>query len=148
MVRLKTRYLLCEVLFEDGKVQDGATAYMLLNALKDSIEANFGDVGLGAVAASIQVKYFNPLTGMAIVRASRDLAPMVWAAATLVTALRKRTCLVRVVHVSGTIRLLQRRAIEFNRDAVRLLRAHKVLAAAECETMAAAEEAQIAKLDA
>lgn len=71
MVRLKTRYLLFELLYPDelpdvGKESEALVelalrqpshpsvdARKLLKLLKDSVQMNFGDLGLGSVASTI-----------------------------------------------------------------------------------------------
>jgi ribonuclease P/MRP protein subunit POP5 len=75
MVRLKTRYLLFEILYPDElpdigldskeKVDlalrnpnnSGLDARKLSRLLKESIELNFGDFGLGSVASTVAGKY-------------------------------------------------------------------------------------------
>ncbi|KAI8926547.1 hypothetical protein BC831DRAFT_399841 [Entophlyctis helioformis] len=134
MVRFKNRYLLCEVCFEDGLIAENLNSYAILNAFKDSIETNFGDVGMGTVASSLQVKYYSPFTNLAIVRIGRDYARHVWAAATLITAVKKRKCMVRVLHVAGTIKLVQKHGIEHNKRMISELRAQKALDGACCSS--------------
>ena len=73
MVRLKNRWLLFEVIFEDT-LHSTSTSYTLhstpsqkvealstrdvYSAIKDSIQINFGDYGVGFIAASISGTLF------------------------------------------------------------------------------------------
>lgn len=124
MVRFKTRYLLCEITFEQdlstGKptqfqVDDRTTQFTVLNIIKESLDVNFGDFGLGSIASSLNVKYFSPFTKLAIVRTSRDHVKMVWASITLVTSFKQTPCCIRVIHNAGTIKSAQKTAIEFDK---------------------------------
>lgn len=53
MVRFKNRYILAEIQWDSDKHGE-FTGYQLLNHIKDSLLANFGDFGLGATMSSLQ----------------------------------------------------------------------------------------------
>jgi ribonuclease P/MRP protein subunit POP5 len=72
MVRFKNRYLLVEMVWKDGRMDTSLNEAALLPVLRDSMAVNFGDHGLGMALASLSVKYYNPLTGLCVVRCSRD----------------------------------------------------------------------------
>jgi ribonuclease P/MRP protein subunit POP5 len=72
MVRFKNRYLLMEVIWKDGRVDDGLAEANIQTALRESLAANFGDYGIGMSLQSLQVKYYNPLTSHLIVRGGRE----------------------------------------------------------------------------
>jgi len=121
MVRFKNRWFLVQLL----QPSQGATAtWMQLTpqkvytALKNSLIHNFGEVGWGAVSASLNVKYFSPVTGMAIIRVARDHFRLAWGAVTLLTSLDGQKVLPFVVHVSGTIKHVQLAAVKHNRELV------------------------------
>ena len=48
--------------------------------LKESVELVHGAYGLGSVMGSLQVKYFNPVTSVALIRVSRDNYDVLWSA--------------------------------------------------------------------
>ena len=50
------------------------------------------------------VKYFNPQTCVTLVRVSRDHYDKLWSAMALMTSLKKRECIFRVIHLAGTIK--------------------------------------------
>lgn len=50
------------------------------------------------------MKYFSPATSTGIVRVGREQYRLVWAALTMIKEIRGRPCVIRVVHVSGTIK--------------------------------------------
>ncbi len=71
-VRFKNRYLLVEVIWKDGRADDSLTEPILQSVLRESLAVNFGDYGLGLALQSLQVKYFNSLTNVLIVRCDRE----------------------------------------------------------------------------
>lgn len=100
---------------------EGVTSKHIWSALKDSIIANFGDSGWGAVASSLTgteqlmkhvvfeadqvmllVKYFSPMTNLSIIRVARDHHRIAWGAVTLLRSIQGKPYLPNVIHVSGT----------------------------------------------
>jgi ribonuclease P/MRP protein subunit POP5 len=144
MVRFKNRYILAEVVWQDsgdataggatstvapgagigatGSISRGdVTGFIILNTIKDSIQENFGDVGMGRVLGSLQVKYYNPISGACIVRVSRDEFQNVWSAMSFVRRIRKREGIFRVLHVGGTIRSCQKYAVKHGKETLSLI---------------------------
>lgn len=117
MVRFKNRYLLIKFEFDDRRIEN-YTAQYISNLLREEVRKSFGDLGLGQ-SMNMSVKYFNPLTGMGIVRAPRDSYRTVWGAVTLLNKCNERTCKVEVLKISGTIRKCQLHAIDFDRNFIR-----------------------------
>lgn len=72
MVRFKNRYVLVELIWKDERLDESLTEGAILAVLRESMATNFGDHGAGIASASLQVKYYNPLTSLCIVRCSRD----------------------------------------------------------------------------
>ncbi|KAH8118195.1 hypothetical protein DFH11DRAFT_1687191 [Phellopilus nigrolimitatus] len=133
MVRFKNRWLLVEFI---PCTVDGAAAYLpseglngkhIWSALKDSVLANFGDTGWGAVGTSLTVKYFSPTTNLCIIRVGRDHHRIAWGAVTLLKKLQGKVYIPNVIHVSGTIKHAQLAAITHNRESVARLRAQSKL---------------------
>lgn len=56
MVRLKNRYLLLELITEDGRSDDGLNGKLLLDVFRDAIGTIHGDYGLGACQHSLKGK--------------------------------------------------------------------------------------------
>ncbi|KAH6565002.1 hypothetical protein BASA50_008971 [Batrachochytrium salamandrivorans] len=135
MVRFKNRYLLCEIIFEDGNISESLNSYHLLNAIKESLEVNFGSFGMGMIATSLQVKYYSPFTNLAIIRVNRDYVRLLWACITFTTAIRRRTCLIHVVHLSGTIKLVQKQAIKRNKIAISSLKSKHIVDDAKANSL-------------
>jgi hypothetical protein len=100
-MRFKNRYLLAEVVWDDGRVDETLSTNSLYHAIRDALVKHFGDWGLACVLQSFQgtphllmfaslhfaltpgylhvcvVKYFNHLTNLCIIRSGRDHHQMV-----------------------------------------------------------------------
>ncbi|KAI9675907.1 MAG: hypothetical protein M1829_003145 [Trizodia sp. TS-e1964] len=129
MVRIKSRYLLAEILhppLPSSTPSSHATSLLqihrpapatltpalLARHIKDSVHALFGDFGAGLVASNFQVKYFSPATATFIVKAARGHYRLVWAAITALDAVPGvRGVVCCVVRVSGTMRGVMREAV-------------------------------------
>ena len=146
MVRFKNRYLLVQTHSNEPKSNKRKRATTLaatedeeapskplhaqnwtekkiFKKLKDDIQMLFGDLG-AAQTSGLNVKYFNPITGLAIIRCSRDSCKMVATALTLINDVDGVKCEFELLHTSGTIRHCQLKAIEYNRkiiDALELI---------------------------
>ncbi|KAK4046448.1 RNA-binding protein pop5 [Microbotryomycetes sp. JL201] len=90
----------------------------LMQTLRDSLAANFGDIGAGEVGGTFSIKYFSQQTHTAIIRVSRQHFRTLWAALTLLRALHGQPVIARVVHVGGTIRKTQHAAIALDRQKI------------------------------
>lgn len=138
MVRLKSRYILFEIIYPDGldqlpthkqhasssikpsvqlrqpsaKVLDSRK---IIKIIRDSIQSNFGDFGAGATGSMLMVKYFSPITSTGIIRVSRDHVRIVWAALSYITQIMNRNAIIQVVRVSGTIKKCEQAAIKRNK---------------------------------
>ncbi len=54
MVRFKNRYLLCEVVWADGRIDESVSGNTLYYAIRDALVRHFGDFGIAAVLQSFQ----------------------------------------------------------------------------------------------
>ncbi len=102
MVRFKQRYLLAQVLVEKG-VGEPSTRD-LYSAITGRVMALLGLWGFGVCKASLQVKYWNAVTGFLILRVARGFVRPVWMAMVSVRDLVGRPCAISVVHCAGTVR--------------------------------------------
>ena len=71
-MRFKNRYLLLELVWKDARMDNVLLEPALLARFRESLAANFGDHGVGLALQSLQVKYYYALTGLCIVRCSRE----------------------------------------------------------------------------
>ncbi|KAI8818087.1 uncharacterized protein EV422DRAFT_569876 [Fimicolochytrium jonesii] len=161
MVRFKNRYLLVQIHFDDqpqtswsnAKTADTSFDGRTLHyALKDSLLTNFGDHGAGKTAASTNVKYYSPHTTTGIVRCARDDLSFVWAALTLMSKVKgpgnkTYSVTVRVMHVSGTIKSAQTKAIKFDTELIRDMVTTGVLPVAESQELMTRVKKEIEALE-
>ncbi|MCJ1470598.1 hypothetical protein MMC07_009244 [Pseudocyphellaria aurata] len=148
MVRIKHRYLLIQILYPDPlpasskpstkpatflpeivrfhhPSPNDVTPQVLARAIREQIAVLYGDYGVGVTASSLNVKYLSAATSTAIVRCSRAHYRLVWAALSFMTHLPSsssststRSCVFRVVRVSGTIKKCEEEAIRRARAAI------------------------------
>lgn len=103
MVRFKNRYLLVGIQWKDGRYDESVTDTSLVQCLRESVQLNFGDVGLATAVTALQVKYLNPVTSLFILRCSRDQLRDILCALTVTTTLAQQSVVFRVLHVAGKL---------------------------------------------
>ncbi len=99
-----------------GLTSTNAAAY-----IRQSLEHNFGIHAAALNSQSFSVKYCNARTGLLIIRSARDSLTEVWASISFLTGLpseaqMKGKCTWQIIHVSGTMRAIQRAAIDVAAD--------------------------------
>jgi RNase P/RNase MRP subunit POP5 len=106
---MRQRYLLCQVEWGPGPQVDPSpiTASDIFASLRASVQEVLGDAGYAAAASLLAVRFFSPLTRLAVVRAPAEHAARVRAALVLLRAVRKRPAAVHVVEVLSTTRTLR-----------------------------------------
>ena len=78
-----------------------------------------------AETGNLLVKYYSPHTGLAILRINKEHFKKAWTTLFFKTTLRRKPCAISVIHCSGTIKLLQKRAIELDHHVIRELRLNR-----------------------
>lgn len=105
MVRFKNRYLVVEIAHNDGRaMEDARKERDLLDAIRDAVKENFGDVGAGRAVAALSVRYADAMTGVCGVRCDRERARAVRGAVTTMEGFRGRRAAFAVTHCGGTVR--------------------------------------------
>eukprot|EP00040_Diaphanoeca_grandis_P004215 m.27609 g.27609 ORF g.27609 m.27609 type:complete len:149 (-) comp15774_c1_seq1:124-570(-) len=113
-MRLKNRYMLVEIIFLDGKVDESLATKDIGKVLKDAVKTFHGDYGFSCVVSSLQVKAFRPLSSIAVIKVSRDHYEKLWTAMTFITSVRQRSCIFNLVHLAGTIRSCRKKMLQLN----------------------------------
>ncbi|KAG4102268.1 hypothetical protein H8356DRAFT_1652483 [Neocallimastix lanati (nom. inval.)] len=117
MVRFKNRYILFEIVYDEDEEKKINVNYSIISkAIKTSIEQNFGAYGIGIIQSSFTIKYFSPVTKIGILRSSRKQFNMIWASLTFINNIQNNGCLIRVLHVGGTIKSTQKAAIKYDQE--------------------------------
>ncbi|XP_076020824.1 ribonuclease P/MRP protein subunit POP5 [Genypterus blacodes] len=118
MVRVKSRYLLCEVNVSDR------SSLLLLNdravreAVKAAVARIHGDYGAALCSIRFSVKYLNAYTGIVMLRFPKSCYKLLWSALPFITSIenqwQKIPCFLNCLHIGGTIRTCQKFLIRYN----------------------------------
>jgi ribonuclease P/MRP protein subunit POP5 len=109
-MRLKCRFLICQLDFgaNAANSSEGPLAAVdVYMAVKNSMQETWGDAGWARASRLLAVKFWDPQTRVALVRAPLDQQREVRAALALIKAVKKRPAAVRVVQVCGSERSVQ-----------------------------------------
>ena len=143
MVRLKSRYILFEILypttgekFESVPNTQKKTILMnhhrispntinakiILQELRKQLQINFGDYGAGKATSLLQIKYFSNKTSTGIIRCSHEDHQLVIVALILMNQLDSvEDIIVNPIKVSGTIKKIELYVINRSRRLNRIL---------------------------
>ncbi|XP_028269335.1 ribonuclease P/MRP protein subunit POP5 [Parambassis ranga] len=118
MVRVKSRYLLCEVNVSDRSslllLDDRAVAA----TVKSVVARTHGDYGAAMCTIGFSVKYLNAHTGIVLLRFPKRCYRLLWSALPFITSIETRgqkiPCFLNCLHVGGTIRTCQKFLIRYN----------------------------------
>ncbi|XP_059193359.1 ribonuclease P/MRP protein subunit POP5 [Centropristis striata] len=118
MVRVKSRYLLCEVNVTDRSrlllLDDRAVSA----AVKAAVARLHGDYGAALCSTRFSVKYLNAHTGIVFLRFPKRCYKLLWSALPFITSIENRgqiiPCFLNCLHVGGTIRTCQKFLIRYN----------------------------------
>ncbi|KAG7489654.1 ribonuclease P/MRP protein subunit POP5 [Solea senegalensis] len=118
MVRVKSRYLLCEITVSDRsqllQLDDRAVA----TAVRAAVARTHGDYGAAQCVIGFSVKYLNAHTGIVFLRFPKRCYRLLWSALPFITCIETRghkiPCVLNCLHVGGTIRTCQKFLIKYN----------------------------------
>ncbi|XP_032372716.1 ribonuclease P/MRP protein subunit POP5 [Etheostoma spectabile] len=118
MVRVKSRYLLCEVNVSDRSrllfLDDRAIAA----TVKAAVARIHGDYGAALCSIRFSVKYLNAHTGIVFLRFPKKCYRLLWSALPFITCIETRgqkiSCFLNCLHVGGTMRTCQKFLIRYN----------------------------------
>ncbi|CAI2384480.1 unnamed protein product [Moneuplotes crassus] len=118
MVRVKHRYVLTEVVHEKKTKDMKQLASMekkdILKILKIHIVDLFGDTGVCKIVSNFQIKYWNPSTGILIIRVGAKNVDMVHQMLPWITSLSTVICKVKTIHTSATLKLIESKLKKVN----------------------------------
>jgi RNase P/RNase MRP subunit POP5 len=111
MVRFKCRYLLCETQW-GMRAPPNVTSSELLRSVRQAVTLQLGELGAAHISQSVQIKYWNGVTGVAIVRVARDFAALLRHCVESLSELKHGVPgVVRVLHTAGSMKLCQSAAL-------------------------------------
>ncbi|XP_069789085.1 ribonuclease P/MRP protein subunit POP5 [Narcine bancroftii] len=125
MVRFKSRYLLCEMVFEKSHYRQHIDVRSIIRNVRHAITQTHGDFGIGCCTLRLEVTYLNAYTGVVLIRCQKDFCRMLSTALLFITFLENKNqkfpCFFNTLHVAGTIRSCQKFLIQYNRRQMLLL---------------------------
>ena len=104
MTITKERFLLvrCTPL---GEQKLPTAAQVVQASIRDSVQENFGDFGVGCVLTLLQVRHYSSDTGLLLVRVAREHATMLRAALTLVCFVSNQPVRLTAISAAGVRKL-------------------------------------------
>ena len=118
MVRFKNRYLTFAVRWgEEGAAR--LSPSKIAELLRASLALNFGAHGSGAEERALQVKYYDAVTGLGMVRCTREGKHRVWASMTFINEAGGKGVALTVLDSSGSIRCASSALLRVWRGAMR-----------------------------
>ncbi|KAJ6250248.1 ribonuclease p/mrp protein subunit pop5 [Anaeramoeba flamelloides] len=118
MVRVKFRYLLGHVRWQTATKMNSLDISGIYHYLKNSVKLNFGEYAICRLGWTLNVKQYNPLTGLFIVRCSRSQMRQVWLSLTLLDEINSQKCAISIIHSAGTIRSCNLQAIKHTNNSL------------------------------
>lgn len=97
------------------------TSNDLVRSVRHAVSTQLGALGAAHISQSVQMKYWNGVTGVAIVRVARDYAPLLRQCVESMSELKHGAPgVLRVLHTAGSMKLCQSAALRLlgSRDAV------------------------------
>ncbi|KAM6930762.1 ribonuclease P/MRP protein subunit POP5 [Xenentodon cancila] len=118
MVRMKSRYLLCEVNVSERSELLLLDDRAVTGAVKAAVARLHGDYGAALCSVRVSVKYLNAHTGIVLLRFPKRCYKFLWSALPFITKIENRgkkvSCFLNCLHVGGTIRTCQKFLIQYN----------------------------------
>ncbi|KAI4884272.1 hypothetical protein NFI96_014358 [Prochilodus magdalenae] len=143
MVRLKSRYLLCELCVSDRSKLQVLEQRAIYQAVRNAVVKAHGEYGEALFSIGTAVTYLNAYTGMVILRFRKAHYQLLWSALPFINSICSRgqrvPCFFNCVHVGGTIRTCQKFLIRYGRQQLCRMLPH-------CKTEAEKQEVRKAVL--
>ncbi|XP_078277297.1 ribonuclease P/MRP protein subunit POP5 [Rhinoraja longicauda] len=143
MVRFKSRYLLCEIVFEKPQYRQHIDVGSVNRNVRNTISQMHGDFGIGCCSLRLEVTYLNAYTGIVLIRCQKDFYRILSTTLLFITFLENKNqkfpCFFNTLHVAGTIRSCQKFLIQYNRRQL-------VLLLKDCKTKKERESVQMSLL--
>ncbi|SGZ40864.1 uncharacterized protein HGUI_03064 [Hanseniaspora guilliermondii] len=140
MVRIKNRYILFELLYpptecynteniifehrNPSKPKSVINPKTILYEVRKQIKYYLGDQSLGKANITLQVKYFNNVTSVGILKCSAEYYKTVVLGLSMIQTINndKQKVIINVVKLSGTINKLQDHSIKRNKELIKRIK--------------------------
>ncbi|TRY55481.1 hypothetical protein DNTS_027870 [Danionella cerebrum] len=105
MVRLKSRYFLCEICVPDRDNLAYIKEKVVYYTIKAAVNKAHGDYGAAICNLGLSVKYVNAHTGVVFIRCRKAHYRLLWSALPFITSLENRgprvSCFFNCLHIGG-----------------------------------------------
>ncbi|KAL7884040.1 hypothetical protein AOLI_G00068100 [Acnodon oligacanthus] len=120
MVRLKSRYLLCEVCVSERSKLQLLGERAVFQAVRAAVVKAHGQYGAALFSIGSGVTYLNAYTGVVILRFRKAYYQLLWSALPFINCIetqgQKVPCFFNCIHVGGTIRTCQKFLVRYGRQ--------------------------------
>ncbi|XP_036434141.1 ribonuclease P/MRP protein subunit POP5 [Colossoma macropomum] len=120
MVRLKARYLLCEVCVSERSKLQLLEERAIFQAVRAAVVKAHGEYGAALFSIGTGVTYLNAYTGVVILRFRKAHYQLLWSALPFINFIesqgQKVPCFFNCIHVGGTIRTCQKFLVRYGRQ--------------------------------
>ena len=123
MVRIKHRYFLARLVFDDKRFGHDVDSSELYRKIKDAVRALHGEYGVACMDLTLSIKYINVYTNIVMIKTRRQFHRLLWSSLPFVTHINekkgkryvKTPCFLHTLYVGGTIRCCQKFLIKYHR---------------------------------
>ncbi|XP_017538213.1 ribonuclease P/MRP protein subunit POP5 [Pygocentrus nattereri] len=120
MVRLKARYLLCEVCVSQRSKLQLLEEKAIFQAVKSAVAKAHGEYGAALFSIGSKVTYLNAYTGVVMLRFRKAFYQLLWSALPFINSIgpqgRKVPCFFNCIYVGGTIKTCQKFLVRYDRQ--------------------------------
>lgn len=113
MVRLKQRYIVCELVSDSKPCVLSLIDSDIIHCLRSEVQRLHGDYGLAVVHLSLRVIYYNKYTRIVIIRVKRGLHDLLLQTMALISQIRTTDVSFRTIHIAGSIRSCKKFLIRY-----------------------------------
>ncbi|CAD5206354.1 unnamed protein product [Bursaphelenchus okinawaensis] len=114
MVKVKHRYLLAEVIYQDPLTKNLATDVDIHRAILHSVGMLHGDLGHASTQSSLQVKVCDFIFSVVVLRVAADALGYVASAIPFVVNVGNSDAILRVLFQGSSMRTVEKKLIQFN----------------------------------
>ncbi|CEF65437.1 Ribonuclease P/MRP protein subunit family-containing protein [Strongyloides ratti] len=114
MVKLKHRYFLIEVIFEDNFSQ--ATQYDIIKEIKDKVLEMYGDYGLGTLNSTFGVSVAEVGKGLIVIKVGVESVNFLRGSIPFIVKAGKASCILKILLEAASMRSINKKMVRINLD--------------------------------
>uniref|UniRef100_A0A0N5BKM4 Ribonuclease P/MRP protein subunit POP5 n=1 Tax=Strongyloides papillosus TaxID=174720 RepID=A0A0N5BKM4_STREA len=114
MVKLKHRYFLIEIVFEDNYSK--ATQYDIIKEIKDKVLELYGDYGLGTLNSTFGVSVSEVGKGLIVVKVGIESVNFLKGSIPFIVKAGKASCVLKILLEAASMRSINKKMVRINLD--------------------------------